>query len=171
MRRIAELAGRELRWTQPSALRKEYELRAGDELVAVLRFPSSFSSQAKAESAEGCWTFERVGFWRNKTVIRACGKQIPLAVFKNSRWGSGGTLELSDGRSYPASTNFWHTELEIRNEADELLLSLRSGGVARLSATVAIHIGAARLPEVPWLVMLGCYLLVMMKADAALAAS
>jgi hypothetical protein len=61
--------------------------------------------------------------------------------------------------------------LEIRNEADELLLSLRSGGVARLSATVAIHTGAARLPEVPWLVMLGCYLLVMMKADAALAAS
>ena len=171
MRRIAELAGRELKWSQPSALRKEYELRAGDELAAVLRFPSSFSSQATAESADGCWTFERVGFWRNKTVVRACGKQTPLAVFKNSRWGSGGTLELPGGRRYPASANFWHTELEIRNEAGESLLSLWSGGVVHLSATVAVHAGAARLPEVPWLVMLSCYLLVMMKADAALAAT
>jgi hypothetical protein len=170
VRRIAEIAGRELKWSQPSALRMEYELHAGDELAAVLRFPSSFNSHATAESADGCWTFERVGFWRNKTVVRACGKQPPLAVFKNSRWGSGGTLELPGGRRYPATTNFWHTDLEIRNERGESLFQLWSGGILRLSATTIVHPRAARLPEAPWLVMLGCYLLVMMKVDAAAAA-
>ena len=148
----------------------DYELRVGDELAAVLRFPSSFGSHATAESADGCWTFERVGFWRNKTLVRVCGAQTDVAVFKNCRWGSGGTLELPDGRRYPANTNFWRTELAIRNAKGEPLLQLWSSGVVRLSATVAIHPGAAKLPEVPWLVMLGCYLLVMMKVDAAAAA-
>jgi hypothetical protein len=148
----------------------EYEMCVGDELVAVLRFPSSFSSHARAESADGCWTFERVGFWRNKTVVSGCGKQLPLGVFKNSRWGSGGTLELPGGRRYPASTNVWHTELVIRSEKGDSLLQLWSSGVLRLSATAVFHPVAAQLPEAPWLVMLGCYLLVMMKVDAAVAA-
>lgn len=143
----------------------EYELRAGEEIAAVLRFPSSFSSHATAESADGGRTFERVGFWRNKTVRRACGNQSPLAVFKSSRWGSGGTLELPGGRIYPATTNFWHTDLEIRNEMGESLFQLWSGGVLRLSATTIVHPIAARLPEAPWLLMFGCYLLVMVKVD------
>ena len=170
MRRIAEFVGLEFKWSQPKALRLEYELRAGDELVAVLRFPSSFNSDARAESADGCWTFERVGFWRNKTVVRPCGSQAAIAVFKNSRWGSGGTLELAGGRQFPASTNFWHTELEIRNDTGDLLLRVRSSGLVRLSATVEIHPEVAGQTGLPWLVMLGCYLLVMMKKEAAAAA-
>ena len=170
MKRIEEFEGLELEWSQPSAFKMEYELRAGDELAAVLRFPSSFNSYATAEGADGCWTFERVGFWRNKTVVRPCGSQAAIAVFRTSRWGSGGTLELPGGRRYPASTNFWHTELEIRNEMGELLLRVRSGGIVRLSATVEIHPRTACQTGVPWLVMLGCYLLVMMKKDAAVAA-
>jgi len=148
----------------------EYELRAGDELAAVLRFPSSFGSYAKAESADGCWTFERVGLWRNKTVVRACGGKTDLAVFHNSRWGSGGTLNLPGGQKYLASTNFLHTDLEIRDEVGEPLLQLWSGGVVRLSASSLIHPAAGRLTSAPWLVMLGCYLLVMMKVDAITAA-
>jgi hypothetical protein len=148
----------------------EYELRTGDELAAVLRFPSSFGSYAKAESADGCWTFERVGLWRNKTVVRACDAKTDIAVFNNSKWGSGGTLNLSGGQKYLASTNFLHTDLDIRNEVGESLIRLQSSGVVRLSASVVVHPRAGRLPYAPWLMILGCYLLVMMKADVALAA-
>ena len=169
MRRIAELAGLGLKWSQPSALNREYELRAGDELAAVLRFPSSFTSYARAEGADGCWTFERTGFWRNKIVVRPCGSQAAVAVFKNSRRGSGGTLELPGGRKLPASANFWHTELEIRDDAGVLLLQVRGAGLVRLSASVVIQPEVAGQEGLPWLVMLGCYLLVMMKKDAAAA--
>lgn len=170
MRRIADFAGKGLKWSQPSALRMEYELRAGDDLAAVLRFPSSFNSYAKAEGADGCWTFERVGFWRNKTVVRSCGSRDAIAVYRNSRWGSGGMLELADGRKFPASANFWHTELEIKNEKGEPVLRVRSGGLVRLSATVEAQPEVTAPNGFPWLVMLCCYLLVMMKKDAAAAA-
>jgi hypothetical protein len=75
-----------LRWSQPSAMKMEYELRSGDECVARLKFRSSFGSYATAESNEGHWTFKRVGFWQTKVTIRARDSDADLAVFKNNTW-------------------------------------------------------------------------------------
>ena len=171
MRRIAELIGRELKWVQPTAFKMQYELRSGNELVAVLRVSGLFRDQAVAESTDGFWTFERVGFWRNKVRVRARGSEADHAVFKLSRWGDGsGVLQLPDGRKLSATTNFWRTEYQFSNEAGELLLHLSGGGVLRQNANVAVHTRVARLPELPWLVMLGLFLLVIARADAASAA-
>lgn len=57
MKRMADLAGRELRWVKSDG----YELRDGDTVAATLRFRSMWGSLATAESADGCWTFKRVG--------------------------------------------------------------------------------------------------------------
>lgn len=170
MRRLADFAGKELKWSQPIALRMEYELRAGDELAALLRFPSSFSSYAKAEGADGCWTFERVGFWRNKTVVRTCKDNNIVALFKESRWSNGGTIELHSGQKYQTRANRWNTDYEILNEKGEQVLRLSSGGVVRLSAAMIVSPGAARLPEVSWMVMLCFYQLIMMEVDESVAA-
>ena len=61
MKRIATLVGRDLKWTQPSARRLAFELRAGDELAATLRFPHPLVTTAVGESADGVWTFRRGG--------------------------------------------------------------------------------------------------------------
>ena len=89
----------------------EYELRADDEVIATLRFRSSFGTFATAESADGCWTFKRIGFWKTKATIRACGSETEIAFFKNNTWSGGGTLELSDGRKFQATTNLWQDNL------------------------------------------------------------
>ena len=167
MRKIAALTSQELKWEQPSALRMEYELRAGDELAATLRFRSSFGSFATAESADGCWTFKRVGFWQTKATVRPCDAGDNIATFNNNTWSSGGTLELSDGRTFQAATNFWQTKFGFTNESGEVLIEFKTGGLLHLSATVAIGPSAAKMPELPWMVMLGFYLVVMMRSDAA----
>jgi hypothetical protein len=77
---------------QPSAWREAYELRAGDDLVATLRFRSAFGSFATAETAEDCWTFKRVGFWKTHVTVRRCGADEDLAVFHNNTWNGGGTM-------------------------------------------------------------------------------
>ena len=167
MKMIAEMIGRELKWVQPSVWKMEYELRADDELIATLRFRSSFGSFATAESADGCWTFKRVGFWQTKATIRGCGSDTEIAIFKNNTWSGGGTLELSDGRLLQATTNFWQTAFEFRSETGETLVRFKSGGFVHLSATVEIHPDAAGRSELPWIVMLGWYLTVMMYMDSA----
>jgi hypothetical protein len=167
VRKIDDLIGNELKWVQPTAFKPQYELRASGELAAVLRVSGLFRDQAVAESADGCWTFERVGFWRNKVRVRACGTQSDAALFKLSRWGDGsGVLQLRDGRKLTATTNFWRTEYQFRNEAGEPLIRLTGGGVLRQSAKVDVHAKAAGLPELPWLMMLGMFLMVIARAEA-----
>ena len=167
MKRIAEVIGRELEWVQPRAMKMEYELRAGDELIATLRFRSSFGSFATAESADGCWTFKRVGFWKPRVTIRGCGTDLDIAVFKNNTWSGGGTLEFPDGRKFLASTNLWQTNFEFKTEAGEELVRFKTGGLLRLSAKVEIQPDQAGKPELPWVVMLGWYLFIMMYVDTA----
>ena len=169
MKRIAELIGRELKWTQPNALRMQYELLAGDEIAATLRFRSMFGSLAAGESVDGCWTFKRVGFFQTRVTIRACNGDNEIAVFRNNTWSGGGTLELPDGQTLLATTNLWHTKLEFKTESGETLLQFKRGGLIHMSATVEIQPPAFKLEELPWVIMLGWYLIVMMNMDAAAA--
>lgn len=141
-------------------------MRADGELIGVLRF-QSFGSLATAESADGRWTFERVGFWQNKTVVRSIGSKTNLGLFKENRWVDGGVLELPGGRRYTATTNSLGTNYEIRDEAGVPLMRLCRSGIVRPSVRVSIHSEAAKLQELPWLVMLGYYLMVMDGVDAA----
>ena len=172
MRRIAELVGQSLKWEQPSALKMEYELRTvGGELTATLHFRSSFGSFATAESADGCWTFKRIGFFQTKVTIRACGSDDDIAIFKTNTWSGGGTLELADGRTFQAASNFWQTKFGFETESGEKLIEFQKSGLLHLSVTVEIQPGALSTAELPLMVMLGCYLIVMMNMDAAIAAS
>jgi hypothetical protein len=170
MLKMTDLIGRELKWVQPSALQMEYVLQAGNTVAATLRFRSSFGSFATAESADGIWTFKRVGFWNPKVTIRAEGLDHDLAHFKNNTWHSGGTLELPDGRKFPANTNFWATKYEFKTEAGEPLVSYSAiGGVLHMSSAVTIPAHTLELAQMPWIVPLGWYLAVMMYMDSAAA--
>jgi len=169
MRRISELIGTKLKWVQPSALKMHYELRAGDDLAASLHFRSSFGSFATAESEDGCWTFKRVGFWQTRVTIRPCGTNNDIANFINNTWSGGGTLEIPDGRRILANTNFWQTKYEFKIDPGETLVEFETGGLIHLSANVEIKPRAATMPELPLMVMLGWYLVVMMHMDSSAA--
>lgn len=171
MQRLVELIGLGLKWTQPRVLKMNYELLAGDALAATLNFRSSFGSLATGESADGCWTFKRTGFFQPRVTIRVCGYEADIAVFRNNTWSGGGTLELPDGRKLLATTNMWQTNLEFKTESGEILMRFKSAGLLHHSATVEIQQQAIGLGELPWLVMLGWYLIVMMNMDAAAAAA
>jgi hypothetical protein len=170
MLKMTDLIGRELKWIQPSALQMAYALQAGDTVAATLRFRSSLGSFATAESADGIWTFKRVGFWNPKVTIRAEGSDHDLGLFKNNTWHSGGTLELPDGRKFPANTNFWATKYEFKTETGELLVSYSAiGGVLHMSSAVTIPAHTLEMAQMPWIVPLGWYLAVMMYMDSAAA--
>ena len=168
MRRIAEVAAQTLKWEQPSALKMRYELRTGDnELAATLHFRSSFGSFATAQSADGCGTFKRIGFFQTKATIRAYASDNDTAIFKFNTWSGGGTLELADGPTFKASTNFWRTQFGFESESGEKLIEFQQGGLLHLSVTVDIQRSAIRMAELPLMVTFGCYLVVMMNMDAA----
>ena len=172
MEPISKVAQKELIWTQPNAFKEDYELRGEEILVGTLKFRSAFGSLAIAETADGCWTFKRVGFFSTRVSVRACDSETDIASFKNNTWSGGGTLELPNGRTYRASTNFWQTKLELISEFDQLVLSYSDiGGFFRRTAMVQIEQNAAQIADLPWMVMLSWYLVVMMQRDSAAAAT
>jgi hypothetical protein len=168
MKRMVDLAGRELRWVKSNG----YELRDGDTVVATLRFRSMWGSLATAESADGCWTFKRVGFLQTRVTIRRCDSEEEIAVFKNNSWTGGGTLEFPDGRRLTADTNCWQTKFAFSTETGEPLVRFtKIFGLLKLSSNVEILPTGSAVASAPWLVMLGWYLSVQMHNDAASSAS
>lgn len=166
MKKLIEMMGSELEWTQPSGFKLNYELRAGGDLVATLHFRSSFGSFATAETADECWTFKRVGFWRARVTVRLRGAEDDLAIF-HIAWNGTGTLEFPDGRRVRASTNLWQTRYGLESEEGGKLVNFDVGGVFRHSAKVTIDPSATGREELPLLVTLGWYLAILMQQDAA----
>jgi hypothetical protein len=172
MRTIREVVERALRWTQPSALKGEYDLHAGDEVVATLRWQKTFGSLALAETAGDTWTFKRSGFLRPKVTVRVPESETEAAVFKPG-WGGEGALRFSDGRCYQwQKTSFWHSEWAFANEAGEPLVHFKPDvAFFKQAAEVKVEPGAAALADLPLLTVLGWYLMLLLSEDAAEAAA
>jgi hypothetical protein len=133
-----------LTWRQPDPYVEEYELCCGDTLLGTLKFRSKFGTLATAETADGQWTFKRVGFLSPKVSVRKVGEEDDIATFKDNTWHDGGEVVLQDGTKYRATSNFWHTRMAFLNEKDQTLLRYPDiGGLFRGTVNVQI------LPERP----------------------
>jgi hypothetical protein len=170
MDKIASFVGLPLQWHKLHLFGAQYELRSEDAVVATLLFRSIWGTFATAQSEDGCWTFKRVGFWQTRVTIRPCDSEEEIATFRNNTWSGGGTLVFPDGRQVPANTNFWQTQYEFKTQTGESLIHYRNRGLLGSSAEVTIFPKAQEVPELPWMVMLGWYLIIMMQNDSAAAA-
>ena len=172
MRHIGEMKDQALAWAQRGYCHGEYELLAGDEAVASLRWRGG--SLAIAETADGHWSFERPRYRRARVSVRAIDTGTEFADF-SSHWTGGGTLELAGGSLFHwSATNVWRSRWVWREADGTELVTLRSRQRLRLSGLVESSQAAAARPELGLLVTLGWYLLVMRAQDAttdAIAAS
>jgi len=174
MRSVAGWRGRTAEWVQPRALDQAYELRSGDEQIAALAFRSAFGSLATADTADGTWTFKRVGFLNPRITVRVLGSETDLAVYQPQFWG-GGALVLAGGRSFAwSSTGFWGTRWEFRSSAGGSALAFERGvsdegfsGLFKSQFTVTFPADESMRDVLPMLAALGMYLLVLHQRDAA----
>jgi hypothetical protein len=159
-------------WTQPKAMRREYQLNNGEELVGRLRFEKSFGSLASAEVASQDWTFKREGFLHPRVTVRTPNSDANLAVFYPS-WSGGGLVEFTDGRQIHWRCNsFWRSEWAfVQGEDRRLLLFKQHEGFLKISARLEFDPASAAAPDLPLLAALGWYLMLLTAQDAAVAVS
>jgi hypothetical protein len=169
VRPISEIAGQELLWVQPAAFSRDHELRAGDDVVATLRFQRG--SLADAEAAGGHWTFKRQGFWQPRVTVRTAGSDADLAVF-HPRWVGGGALEFPDGHAVRlSSANLWQSEWLWQDNEKPLIRFKGRHGLIKARGAVEIQPEAVALPDLAMLVLLGWYLILLHAEDSAAASS
>ncbi|MDQ6876576.1 MAG: hypothetical protein M3082_02545 [Candidatus Dormibacteraeota bacterium] len=171
MRTIREVADQELVWIQPARMKQGFELHASDEVVATLQFERA--SLASGEAAEQRWTFKREGFWHPQVTIRLPDSDANIAVFQPA-WTGGGTLELPQGRLLRlGAANFWHSRWDWSDTASQApLVHFNShAGLLKTEGLVDVETDAVAYPELPLLVVLGWYLLILFARDAAVVAA
>ncbi|MEO8025596.1 MAG: hypothetical protein ABI823_03955 [Bryobacteraceae bacterium] len=163
MRRIEELTGNTLNWVQPRPLARQFELRRDGDVLATLRFETSLGSLARAESAEGSYTFKRVGFFRPGVTIRLAGSEEDLGTYQPD-WGGGGTIMMADGAKYGFKcTSFWNSRWAMTDENGEPVLEFHLKSFVKTGAQV--YFGRS-CPDAPLLALFGGYLMVLMADDA-----
>ena len=152
MKKIQELTGRELRWSQPRALQCDYELRDGSEVVATMECRGSFNPTATFTSADGRWVFRQGGFWGMRTLVFAEGSSAEVATLCRSVWYAGGRIEVQGAQVLQARSNFTMTRLEIRDmNGHPIVRCDRFRGMFRKSADLRLASDAADRSELPWL--------------------
>jgi hypothetical protein len=168
MKSIHEFANQELLWVQPKALQRTYELRAGDDVVATLRWEKAWGSLVTAVTAKRQWTFKRVGFLHPRVTIRQAGSESDLALVE-LRWHGGGDVQFANGRRFHwRNTSFWRGEWAfITLEGEKLIQFKHRFSLTKMKGHVEIEAGARALPELSLLAALGWYLMGLMSEDAA----
>lgn len=159
-----------LEWRQAGASSRDAELKMDDRAIGSLKFRSAFGTLATATVADTCWTFKRVGFFQQRVAIRECGSDRPVAEFRNATWSGGGTLQIDGGRKFQMTTNWWQSKWEVQDADGRMLLRFDYGGVFKLAAKIKIASEARGLQDLPLLVALSWYLVVMLNEDASAAA-
>jgi len=172
MFKISEIAAAELEWVQPSSFKMEYELQFNNNVAATLRFDTSLKNIARGQSGDGSWSFDRPSFWSSEVVITDNLTGAELGRYKKNFWGNKGSLELPYGRKIISKSNFWQTQFHLETEEGLPILHYQMGGFFRANARLTLESGALNsIPELPWLVILGWYLIILLRRDSSAAAA
>lgn len=166
MRRISEFAGEELVWVEPALLKEPYMLLAGDEVVGSLHWESP--TLAKGETADQRWTFQQKGFWRQHVTIRVPGSDDNVALFHSSWWGGGGILDLNDGHLRFHAGNWWSSQWDwewLDSDKKPLVHFKGHHGLIKTKGQIKLEAHETSSPDLPLLVVLGWYLLIMIVRD------
>jgi hypothetical protein len=165
--------GSPLVWSQQRGFSHDYTLTGGDRTLATLRWPKTFGSLAEGRIGDATWTFKRVGFWRPAVTIRRpeTGDHDVGRLVMDWRRGD---LVLPGGVSFRWDlVSFWKSEWAFFDASgkDRLVEFVPETRFFKMSMGVAIHRAAEERAELPLLLLLGWYLLVMASQDDAAAAT
>lgn len=167
MKTLSELDNLDLRWVQPKASKREYELQNSDgEMVARLRRTSSWSYKAEVEAVGNRFLFDRKGFWQNRFEVTSAGTGQVIATVKQGF--SKNTLTFNDGETfYWRQGNFWGTRWVWTSGVGDPILGFEQSGFLKLGGSLNIDPEYAKEQRALLLILLGWYLIVVANEDSA----
>jgi len=165
MKKLSDIGTQALNWIQPKPFWREYQLLAGSELVATLRWESVLGSLVSIQTADGKWLIRRSGFLWRRLIVHREGDSGDDATF-TFRWFRGGVLECPGGGIYRwRRTKFWRPEWAFASASDFpvvrlklIRVFLKSAGEIELAENASLH-----RTEVPLLIVIGWYLVLVFQ--------
>ena len=159
MKRVREAIGQQLVLSSAQAVgtASEHIVFAGAEPVARFTITDWLGS-ALVESGDGCWRFGSAGFLRSRLTISAYNSGLELGCLDAAH----NIVQLADGRGIIANVNLWRTRAELLTVRGEPLV-LYTNPSLYPATTVELGVPAEGLRELPWIVLLGYYVLLVLR--------
>ena len=165
---IGELKGQALRWVQPKASKRQYELVAGPRVYATVTWQKPLGSLAVCRTSENSYSLKRMGFLHPRVTVRRLDFDDDIAVLRMD-FGGGGTLEFNDGRVFRLSRKgFWNSVWDISDEGHRQLCSLTwVASLSKKSGEVSIESEVKKLRDPALLLCVAWYTMVLAAEESA----
>lgn len=167
MLKLSDYIGNELFISQKSIWKREFELRSGDELIALMYYPKFFGDRTELSIQNEVFEFYRPKFFSREVAVRKKGYENPFAHFTTNFFGRKGVLELPRGTKLNMKFGLFKKPAEIYLGENDLLISISSKFSLKERSKVVIEKRSEIIDEYPWIVMLGFYLAQLRKRNSA----
>lgn len=148
----------------------EYLLQSGEDVVGTLRLKDKQITWAMAESAKGRWRFKKKWFPFDKVILYHNDSDAELGVLRRKLSEQKSSLQFPDGHIfYWQPTNTWRNKCTFTDVFGEHLLHFRrnSNPFTILATPKGYSTGSVEVTrfglythELPLLLLLGCYLMI-----------
>lgn len=157
MKTLSEYFGKTLHFIQPSIWKRSFELKYGSEEIGTLTYPKFFSVKARAKIFGAQWEFYEPKWWKNLIEIREAGKELPIASYKPALLKSKEKIALPYGESLILQANLFSTSLEILDNYNSRLVSLKKKMNIKTTYEILIEKRSEVLDRNPWVLLLIIY--------------
>jgi hypothetical protein len=166
MNPLNEAIRQDLQWQHPNMFQRVYELRGNaTELFATLQYRGMVSSQAIGEASGVHLVFQLEGIIKSRCIVTDA--ETNTAVASIQRKARGGTVVLTNGKQYEWSKlNFWGTNWGWLDVNHQSVVTFSRNKHLEFAPSIE-H----ALDDLPLLAMLGWYLLLLQRSEAATTAA
>lgn len=148
----------ELTWTEPEQAGAPFVIRSEGREVGSLQFDRGHTGHAVGEIQGRKWILEGSKGLNPRVTVREEGSAEASAVYTQS-WTGRGTVTFADGTEYCwNASHVWGTTWCFRRGGQQASLCVSEQTPRKTGAQVRMCAGAASLPEMPVLLLLGWYL-------------
>jgi hypothetical protein len=164
---LSKYIGEDLILIQPSFLKREYEFRSSNELIAKMYFPKFFSLTVVIEGFEDKYEIIRPSFWKSEIAIRKFGYDLTFATLTTNFFRTKGNIVLQNGKSVNLKFGAFKKVCEIFSESEELLIVIKNKFSLKDKNIVTIQKSSSIVDENPWMIMMIWYFLIESKNNGA----
>lgn len=123
-------------WSQPRALRRQYQLRRGRDLVGELRFPGLFTARATATVEHQLWDIRAEGFYQSAVHVARAGATDAELTFTRDPIRSGGLLDFRGHPPLRIRIGTLRRRVLVRTPDREAVMRIGYRGLLRMRGEV-----------------------------------
>lgn len=155
---LSDYKGQTLQLIQLKFLKRDYELKCGDALIAKIHHLKWYSSDFEVEWNKNKWEIYKPSIWKGLVEIKESGKQLPFASYSKTGFKLEGIIDLPHGQKLKLVFRIFKGDYEVQTLSGERLVLIKDKCSFKDKTEFDIQQKSELLDKYPWSILLAWYL-------------